>query len=67
MRKELAIEGLSFTVLSLIHCETELAIGELVRMLPGWRCAPPMASSCYPHRRGLSLKKLLQHLKEIRG
>lgn len=64
MRKEAAIAGLGFTVLPLMHCESELASGELVRMLPGWRCAPAWLQAVYPHRRGVLpvVRAWLDHL-----
>ncbi|EJN40418.1 transcriptional regulator [Pseudomonas sp. GM84] len=64
MRKEAALAGLGFTVLPLMHCESELASGKLVRMLPDWRCAPAWLQAVYPHRRGVlpAVRAWLDHL-----
>ncbi|AJP52184.1 LysR family transcriptional regulator [Pseudomonas simiae] len=64
MRKEAALGGLGFTVLPLMHCESELASGELVRMLPDWHCAPAWLQAVYPHRRGVlpAVRAWLDHL-----
>jgi DNA-binding transcriptional LysR family regulator len=65
MRKEAAMAGLGFTVLPLMHCESELASGALVRMLPDWRCAPAWLQAVYPHRRGVlpAVRAWLDHLE----
>jgi DNA-binding transcriptional LysR family regulator len=64
MRKEAAQAGLGFTVLPLMHCESELASGALVRMLPDWHCAPAWLQAVYPHRRGVlpAVRAWLDHL-----
>lgn len=53
MRKEAAMAGLGFTVLPMMYCETELAAGTLVRLLPNWHCPPAWLQAVYPHRRGV--------------
>ncbi|MDH0618929.1 LysR substrate-binding domain-containing protein [Pseudomonas fulva] len=53
MRKEMALAGLGFTVLPMMYCESELAEGKLVRLLPEWHCPPAWLQAVYPHRRGV--------------
>ncbi|WP_449105466.1 LysR substrate-binding domain-containing protein [Pseudomonas mohnii] len=65
MRKDAALAGLGFTVLPMMHCETELANGTLVRVLPDWNCPPAWLQAVYPHRRGVlpAVRVWLEHLQ----
>ena len=65
MRKEAAMAGLGFTVLPSMYCETELASGALVRLLPEWHCPPAWLQAVYPHRRGVlpAVRAWLDHLE----
>ncbi|WP_313629632.1 LysR substrate-binding domain-containing protein [Pseudomonas sp.] len=64
MRKQAALAGLGFTVLPMMYCETELAEGTLVRLLPEWHCPPAWLQAVYPHRRGVlpAVRAWLEHL-----
>lgn len=66
VRKASALAGLGFTVLPMLHCEQELASGELVHLLPGWRCPGAWLQAVYPHRRGVlpAVRAWLDHLQQ---
>jgi DNA-binding transcriptional LysR family regulator len=64
VRKAAALAGLGFTALPLLHCETELANGELVRLLPDWSMPSGFLQAVYPHRRGVvpAVRAWIDHL-----
>ncbi|MDD1013886.1 LysR substrate-binding domain-containing protein [Pseudomonas rubra] len=64
VRKAAAIAGLGFTALPIMHCEEELARGELVRLLPDWSLPGGYLQAVYPHRRGLlpAVRVWIDHL-----
>ncbi|EIK96112.1 LysR family transcriptional regulator [Pseudomonas sp. M47T1] len=64
VRKATAIAGLGFTMLPLMHCETELASGELVQLLPDWSLGGGWLQAVYPHRRGVlpAVRAWIDHL-----
>ncbi|MFK3799183.1 LysR substrate-binding domain-containing protein [Pseudomonas sp. NPDC088444] len=65
MRKHAALAGLGFTVLPMMYCESELANGTLVQLLPDWHCPPAWLQAVYPHRRGVlpAVRAWLEHLE----
>ena len=64
VRKAAALAGLGFTALPLLHCETELASGELVHLLPDWSMPSGFLQAVYPHRRGVlpAVRAWIDHL-----
>ena len=64
VRKAAALAGLGFTALPLLHCETELANGELVHLLPDWSMPSGFLQAVYPHRRGVlpAVRAWIDHL-----
>lgn len=64
VRKAAAVAGLGFTMLPMMHCETELASGELVRLLPEWSLPGGWLQAVYPHRRGVlpAVRAWIDHL-----
>ncbi|MNO86993.1 LysR substrate binding domain protein [compost metagenome] len=64
VRKAAAVAGLGFTALPIMHCEEELARGELVRLLPDWSLPGGYLQAVYPHRRGLlpAVRVWIDHL-----
>ncbi len=64
VRKATAIAGLGFTLLPLMHCEAELASGELVQLLPDWSLTGGWLQAVYPHRRGVlpAVRAWIDHL-----
>ncbi|WP_416425394.1 LysR substrate-binding domain-containing protein [Pseudomonas sp. App30] len=64
VRKATAIAGLGFTMLPLMHCEAELASGELVQLLPDWSLGGGWLQAVYPHRRGVlpAVRAWIDHL-----
>lgn len=64
VRKAAAIAGLGFTALPLLHCEEELARGELVHLLPDWSMPSGFLQAVYPHRRGVlpAVRAWIDHL-----
>ncbi|MDF0732973.1 LysR substrate-binding domain-containing protein [Pseudomonas entomophila] len=66
VRKTAACAGLGFTALPSMHCEEELARGELVRLLPEWALPGGYLQAVYPHRRGLlpAVRVWIDHLAE---
>ncbi|MND50980.1 HTH-type transcriptional regulator DmlR [compost metagenome] len=66
VRKQAALDGLGFTALPIMHCEEELARGELVRLLPDWSLPGGYLQAVYPHRRGLlpAVRVWIDHLVE---
>ncbi|MDE1166550.1 MAG: LysR substrate-binding domain-containing protein [Pseudomonas sp.] len=66
VRKAAAIAGLGFTILPMMHCEAELASGELVQLLPDWSLPGGSLQAVYPHRRGVlpAVRAWIDHLVE---
>lgn len=66
VRKATAQAGLGFTSLPLMHCEKELATGELVQLLPQWSLPGGYLQAVYPHRRGVlpAVRAWVDHLTE---
>lgn len=66
VRKATALAGLGFTLLPMMHCEHELASGELVQLLPQWSLPGGHLQAVYPHRRGLlpAVRAWVDHLAE---
>ena len=64
VRKAAALAGLGFTALPLLHCEEELARGELVNLLPDWSMPSGFLQAVYPHRRGVlpAVRAWIDHL-----
>jgi DNA-binding transcriptional LysR family regulator len=64
VRKATAVAGLGFTLLPLMHCEAELASGELVQLLPDWSLTGGWLQAVYPHRRGVlpAVRAWIDHL-----
>ncbi|NNJ15511.1 LysR family transcriptional regulator [Pseudomonas putida CSV86] len=64
VRKAAALAGLGFTALPLLHCEQELARGELVNLLPDWSMPSGFLQAVYPHRRGVlpAVRAWIDHL-----
>ncbi|WP_095153579.1 LysR substrate-binding domain-containing protein [Pseudomonas sp. Irchel 3E13] len=64
VRKAAVLAGLGFTALPLLHCEAELASGELVRLLPDWSMPSGYLQAVYPHRRGVlpAVRAWIDHL-----
>ena len=64
VRKAAALAGLGFTALPLLHCEEELARGELVNLLPEWSMPSGFLQAVYPHRRGVlpAVRAWIDHL-----
>jgi len=64
VRKATALAGLGFTALPLLHCEEELARGELVNLLPDWSMPSGYLQAVYPHRRGVlpAVRAWIDHL-----
>ncbi len=64
VRKAAVLAGLGFTALPLLHCEKELASGELVHLLPDWSMPSGYLQAVYPHRRGVlpAVRAWIDHL-----
>lgn len=64
VRKAAVLAGRGFTALPLLHCEAELASGELVRLLPDWSMPSGYLQAVYPHRRGVlpAVRAWIDHL-----
>lgn len=64
VRKAAVMAGLGFTLLPRLHCEPELASGELVRLLPDWSLPGGWVQAVYPHRRGVlpAVRAWIDHL-----
>lgn len=64
VRKSAAVAGLGFTALPIMHCEEELARGELIRLLPEWSLPSGYLQAVYPHRRGVlpAVRAWIDHL-----
>ncbi|PWB35196.1 LysR family transcriptional regulator [Pseudomonas sp. SDI] len=64
VRKAATLAGLGFTALPIMHCEAELASGELVQLLPDWSMPSGYLQAVYPHRRGVlpALRAWIDHL-----
>lgn len=66
VRKATVLAGLGFTLLPMMHCEKELASGELVQLLPQWSLPGGYLQAVYPHRRGVlpAVRAWVDHLAE---
>jgi DNA-binding transcriptional LysR family regulator len=66
VRKAATLAGLGFTLLPIMHCEQELASGELVQLLPDWSLPGGYLQAVYPHRRGVlpAVRAWIDHLVE---
>ncbi|WP_271407926.1 LysR substrate-binding domain-containing protein [Pseudomonas sp. Q1-7] len=66
VRKEAALAGLGFSMLPRMNCETELADGRLVRLLPDWHLPGGNLQAVYTHRRGMlpAVRAWIEHLLE---
>lgn len=64
VRKAAALAGLGFTALPIMHCQAELASGELVQLLPQWSLPGGYLQAVYPHRRGVlpAVRAWIDHL-----
>ena len=64
IRREAALNGLGFTLLPLMKCQSELHSGRLIRLLPDWQLPSAHLQLVYPHRRGMlpAVRAWIEHL-----
>src|SRR5471032_2858204 len=66
VRRACALAGQGFTILPMMYCESELADGSLIQLLPDWSMPGGWLQAVYPHRRGVmpAVRAWLDHLIE---
>jgi DNA-binding transcriptional LysR family regulator len=66
IRKNAALQGLGLTLLPMMNCQTELASGQLIQLLPQWSLPGGNLQAAYTQRRGMlpAVRAWIEHVSE---